>query len=107
MLYVLNSLPNTIWGEKAVTVKTVTIQEVKDLLGGGFVSAVGHADFAEILSAQAGIEIPANRSQVLPDFQAGDRLLAGLVTPPRRLAEGERWSQEEILAMPIKWVMVG
>jgi hypothetical protein len=107
MLYVLNSLPNTIWGFLPVTVKTVTIQEVKDLLSGGFASAVGHADFAEILSAQAGIEIPAQRIQAKPDFAAGDRLLAGLVTPPRRLAEGERWSQEEILAMPIKWVLVG
>jgi len=33
-------------------------------------------------------------------------LIVGMFTPPRRLGEGEVWTEEEILAMPINWVRV-
>jgi hypothetical protein len=45
-----------------------------------------------------------NREQV--DLNVGDTIIAGLFTPPRRLAEGILWTEEEILAMPINWVLV-
>jgi len=55
-----------------------------------------------VLSAQTGISIPVNRSQA----DLGSDILAALVTTPRRLAEGEKWNEDEILSMPIQWVLV-
>jgi hypothetical protein len=102
----MNSLPNTIWGETPVLVKTLTSEEVKVLLTEQeFTSAVGHADFAEILSTLSGVTIPANRVMVNPVW-GFDQVLAGLVTTPRRLAEGEKWTSSEVLQMPVKWVFV-
>jgi len=45
-----------------------------------------------------------NREQV--ELNLGDVLVVGLFTPPRRLPEGQLWTEGEILAMPINWVLV-
>jgi len=103
MIQLLNSLPNGIWNTSKVrNVTTISTDVAITFLQIGFTSFIGHANFAEILTSQTGIEIPVNRSQA----DLGSDILAALVTTPRRLAEGEKWTEEEILAMPIQWVLV-
>lgn len=86
-------------------------------LNADVISCVGHSStadlFSKVLGAAVGaqinfnalpLDIPVNRVQANP--QAGDVVVAGLFTSNRRLAEGELYSEQDILAMPIKWIMV-
>lgn len=82
------------------------------------VSAIGHYSTALLLSKRlndavgatygfkpvGSIEIPVNRISVQP--QIGDVVICALFAPPSRLAEGEQWTEEQILNCPIKWVKV-
>lgn len=54
------------------------------------------------MSAQLGVHVAYNRVEV--ELGAGDLAYAALVTLPRRLSEGERLSEDELLSAPIKWV---
>ena len=104
MIQLLNSLPNAVWNTtgNGRNVTTISIEVAITFLQNGFTSFIGHQSFAEILTFQTGIEIPVNRSQA----DLSQQIIAALVTTPRRLAEGEKWTEQEILAMPIQWVLV-
>ena len=43
------------------TYEPLTTQQARQLVAGGFISAVGHQGTAEILSAALGVDIPMNR----------------------------------------------
>ena len=104
MIQLLNSLPNAVWNtgnDRNVTTISIEVA-IAFLSEEGFTSFIGHANFADVLSAQTGISIPVNRSQA----DLSQPIIAALVTTPRRLAEGEKWDEQEILAMPIQWVLV-
>lgn len=47
-----------------VNVSPLTVDQVKDLLSDGFVSAVGHADTATVLSDLLSLDVPVNRVSV-------------------------------------------
>ena len=64
------------------------------------VSAVGHADTAELFSTILGIKVPCNRVSVT--LKAGDNALLGQYTGPR-LPEGATTLPE---GASIKWVLV-
>lgn len=109
MLSLLNSLPNAFMPTpgQSLVVQGVTEKYATDLLQGGFESFVGHESFAQILSERTGVEIPVHRGMApSPMGGFGAKALVAMVQPPRRLAEGEAWTEEEILAMPITWVLV-
>jgi len=102
-IQLLNSLPNAVWNtSKGRNVSSISKDAAIAFLNEGFVSFIGHQSFAEILTSQTGIEIPVNRSQA----DLSQPIIAALVTTPRRLKEGEKWDEQEILAMPIQWVLV-
>jgi len=101
MIQLLNSLPNGIWAT-ARTVTPLTKEQAIAKLNRGFQSFVGHATFAEVVSVQTGIDIPVNRQQA----NLQEDIIAALITTPRRLAEGEQWTEQELLSMPIQWVSV-
>lgn len=105
MLYLLNSIPNSLWNE-VLQVEVLSLEDVRVLLAEGFTSAIGHESFAQVVSAQVGVEVSIDRMTVVPDWDSGDEILAAIVTPSRRLAEGDKWSSEELVSMPIKWVCV-
>jgi hypothetical protein len=90
MVYVLNTpvLPN--YGEYRFT--RISVKEAKDLLNGGFVSAVGHKATAEILSSILGINIPENRVAI--SLEKGD--IAVVFKLGVRLPEGKILSAEEL-----------
>lgn len=82
----------------------LTTDQVKHILCYGFESYVGHATTAVRFSELLGLSIGENRVEVT--FGLYDQLVIGLSTPPRRLALGERWTEEEILSFEINWVFV-
>lgn len=106
--YLLNSVPNAIWGSTTLKVKTINVLQVQHNLKYNFqmVSAIGHQSFADILTSVLEMEVKENRIEVSPNWEAGDKVISALITPPRRLAEGEKWTEEELLSMPIKWVVI-
>lgn len=109
MLTLLNALPNSFMPAPGHTlvIQGVTERYAAKLLADGFESFVGHESFAQVLSERTGVHIPAHRGQApSPMDSFGAKALVAAVQPPRRLGEGEVWSKEEILAMPITWVLV-
>ena len=68
-----------------VRVAPLTVEEARALLAGGFVSAVGHADTAAILTGLLGLTVEANRINVL--LSPGDLLIVAQYRGPR-LPEG-------------------
>lgn len=68
-----------------VKVTPLTVQEVKELLGNGFISAVGHQDTAGILSGILEVNVPFNRINVT--LTHGDVLIVAQLTGGR-LPEG-------------------
>lgn len=73
-----------------VTVEPVTNDEVKTAIAGGFTSAVGHADTANVLSNMLGTDVPFNRTSIKLDAETelyvaqvvGGRLPEGSTTLP-------------------------
>lgn len=68
-----------------VEVTPLTMQEVKELLGSDFVSAVGHQDTAGVLTTLLGVDIPFNRINVT--LTPGDSLVVAQLIGGR-LPEG-------------------
>ena len=106
MLYVLNSFPNSLYpttpGE-AITSTCLSEKEARALLSTiDWTSAIGHLSTAELLSARLGVNVPVNRVQV----PSGAEYLVCLFVSPRRLAEGERWTEEDILQFDINYILV-
>ena len=106
MLYVLNSFPNSLYpttpGE-AITSTCLSEKEARILLSAvEWTSALGHLSTAELLSARLGVNVPVNRIQV----PSGAEYLVCLFVSPRRLAEGERWTEEDILQFDINYILV-
>ena len=73
----------------------INIDEVKDLLKNGFISAVGHESTANVLSELLGMEIKPNRITV--DMKPGDVAVA--VRFLRRLQEGKVLNETELIQL--------
>lgn len=88
MIYLANSFSLQMLNlEKlsTVVVTPITMQEVKELLTNDFVSAIGHADTANILSNILNTSIPMNRINI--SLTPGDVLVVAQLTGGR-LPEG-------------------
>lgn len=120
MIYLLNSFPNSLQPKPGakITIEGITTTEAIEKITGDLVlSRIGHASVAALIESLAykyypttpdgdsyKFEIPVCREPVSPE--QGDILICCLSTPPRRLAEGEKWTEAEIQEMPSKWVVV-
>ena len=78
--------------------KRISIEETRELLKDGFISAVGHQGTAELLSKLLGIEIPHNR--VMVKMKTGDKAVVFRVL--QRLPEGTVLNEEEIKKVPFE-----
>jgi len=85
-----------------VSVSEISIEQVKQVLKGGFTSAVGHEPTAQLMSKLLNIPVPFNRIQVA--LNVGDILV--VLQLLQRLPEGKVLSEEEIQAFPAKWLKV-
>jgi hypothetical protein len=81
--------------DKPVTVefRKVSLDEVKAILGNGFVSAVGHPSTASALSKILGMEVPTNRVSI--QLKPGDTLVVFQLALGR-LPIGKELTEEEI-----------
>ncbi len=76
-------------------VRPVSLEEVKSLLKGGFISVIGHQATAEILSVLLGTNVPYNRTAIklVPE----DQLIVFQLGV--RLEEGRILNEEEVLSL--------
>ena len=100
-MYLINAFSVNMLSEFPVSVHFVEISAtVMAKLAQGSVSAIGHADTAELFSTILGVKVPCNRVSVT--LKAGDNALLGQYTGPR-LPEGATTLPE---GASIKWVLI-
>lgn len=105
----LNSLPNAVLISAATqgyssALTPVDVDTASSMLAKEFNSFVGHESFAQVLSSKLGRNIETRRAQYTPQLQ--DTTILALVSPPRRLAEGERWTEQELISMPVEFFVL-
>ena len=93
-LNMLNEFPMSIHLEE------VTLEQARELLSGGFRSAVGHENTAVLMSELLGLEVEAHRMTL--SLQHGERALIGQYSGPR-LEEG-RTSLPE--GATLRWILM-
>ena len=76
-------------------VRPVSLEEVKNLLGEGFISAVGHSATAQLLTTLLGLTVEAQRVAI--KMSRGDRLIVFQLGV--RLEEGRILNEEEVRAL--------
>jgi len=87
MVYLTNAFSINMLNRSSHVVSFIpaTEDEVRALLGQGFISAIGHADTANVLEEMLGLPVPANRINVT--LQKGDVAIVAQYIGPR-LPEG-------------------
>jgi len=83
-----------------VTQRLVSIQEAKQILGRGFISAVGHEATAKLLAQLLETPVPFNRVQVY--LEPGDEAVCFVLKT--RLPEGRVLSEEELRQLKFYFV---
>jgi len=80
-------------GEEAkIITKKISLEEAKKILSSGFMSAIGHASTAQLLSQMLNIEVPVNRVEI--KLQPGQKLVVFQLM--MRLQEGQVLNLEQI-----------
>jgi len=96
-LYIINSPVLTGYGLWRFE-GPLTENAARDLLAGGFISALGHEGAARFLSARLGVDLPFNRIQV--ELEPGDRAL--ILRLLERMPENRVLSAGEMAKLPIE-----
>lgn len=79
-------LPNiSDWGTP-VTFTRLSLDEAKEILSDGFVSAIGHEDTAQVVSNLLGMDVPSNRISIKLESDEDTLIIAQLTGG--RLPEG-------------------
>jgi hypothetical protein len=92
----LNMLKDALTQEGlTLRVRPVSLEEVKNLLGEGFISAVGHSATALLLTTLLGLPVEAQRIAIT--MGRGDRLIVFQLW--MRLEEGRILNEEEVRAL--------
>jgi len=95
-VYVLNSPVLTNWG--TYKFMPIDVENAKQRLKAGYVSAIGHEGTAKLLSTILGMEVPVNRIQI--QIQPGDDAIVFQVL--QRLPEGAVLTEEQLKKVPYR-----
>jgi hypothetical protein len=99
-VYVLNALIIPVDFEKhpqvTIRIRKATVEEVRQLLSHGFISAIGHQATADLLTTLIGIEIPYNRVTI--KAKPGDKLVHFVLR--ERIPEGRVLTLDELKLLP-------
>lgn len=90
----------------------LTVDEVKEIVAAGVVSGFNpsHQTTIQALAQKHDIVVPVPDRAPMIKLAVGDRLVVMSARFPRRLAEGETWTQEEVNATTFAfgcWEVVG
>jgi hypothetical protein len=100
VVYLLNALIVPIDFEKhpqvTIRIRKATVEEVRQLLSHGFISAIGHQATADLLTTLIGIEIPYNRVTI--KAKPGDKLVHFVLR--ERIPEGRVLTLDELKLLP-------
>ncbi len=88
-------MPDLIEAGVVIKASPITLEEVKALIAGGFVSAVGHESTAKVLSSLLGTDVPFNRVQIA--ITGGDVIVSFQFLV--RLPEGKVLGEDDVLAL--------
>ncbi len=106
--YLLNAFPNSLLVPKeigqSITVERISFYDAAVILSNDFESAIGHDSTANVISTRLGIEVEKARINVVP--QNSDTLIIAAFTPPRRLEEGELFTEQEILSFDLAFCRI-
>ena len=107
-IFLLNAFPNSLIvptkDSKTTVVERISEDKAKVILSAGFESAIGHDSTANVIGIRLGIEVKKARINVVPTN--GDTLIVAAFTPPRRLEEGELFTEEEILSFDLAFCRI-
>jgi hypothetical protein len=76
----------------------LAVERAREIVAGGFVSAIGHAGAAQFLGKLLGIDVPVNRITV--EMNAGDTAL--VLRLKARLPEGMVLTEETMRELPFE-----
>jgi len=90
----------------------MTVEEVKEVVAAGVVSGFNptHQTTIAALAAKHDIVVPVPERAPMIKLAPGDKLIVMSARFPRRLNEGETWTQEEVMATTFAfgcWTVVG
>jgi hypothetical protein len=104
-VYVLNTLVVPVNFDEhfqvRVKLRKVSINEAKEILAGGFISAVGHEATAKLLSQLLGIQVPMERRTVF--LRPGDMAIHFFLKS--RLPEGVVLTEEQLRSLDF-WLVL-
>ena len=96
VIYILNAAIIPSYGKYIF--RRMEIEEARELVKQGFVSAIGHEGTARVLSEMLGTEIPVNRIRV--SMEPRDKAIVFRLL--QRLPEGKVLSREELEKVPFE-----
>ena len=100
-IYIINSPILTNYGDWRFEGE-LSIEQARDLLSNGFISAIGHTASAALLTQLLAIEIPVNRISIT--MQIGDKAL--ILRLLQRLPEGSVLTEQEMMNTPFELALL-
>lgn len=100
-VYLLNTPVLTAYGDWRFE-GPISVDQARELISAGFVSAVGHPGAAQFLGALLSVDVPVNRISV--ELQPGDRAL--VLRLKQRLPEGMLLTHEQMRDFPFELALL-